>query len=141
MKKFIYEFKDHFELSIGSEKVQAENIELPAPNNVVLKYITIIDQEFNKAVLKMTSISGEQSNKEEKDDEEPSGKELFMMLSAGGANMLECFNAFQRICILQAKINGKSGMTESLFKKLSFNDTKELLGGYIANFLYSSLAS
>lgn len=137
MKKFVYEFKDHFEVAIKGEKVKAETIHLPAPSNLVLKHITVLDQEFSKSMMKISESKGEstESDKEHK----ISGQEVFMMMSAGGANLSACFEALKQICMKQGGINNEVLTTTAIFEKMSFQDTKELLGGYINLFLFSSL--
>ena len=136
METLVHSFKDHFELSIGGEKVKAESISLPSPNNYVIKQITVLDQEFSKAMMSMSEKS---SDAEPDKDAKITGKEIFMMMSAGGAKLPACFDAIKQICLKQGKINDQASVTDHIFNQMSFRDTKELLGGYVNSFLFSSL--
>lgn len=134
-----YLLKDSFEVSQSGEKVDAEKISIPAPNNLVLKDITVIDSEFNAAIMAMSkNVSGDQKQEEEK---EPSGKDLVLMLSGSKADMAKCYVALRNIMVKQGKINESISVTEHIFNKMSFQDTKLLLGEYIKDFLYSSLVA
>lgn len=136
MKEFTHTFIDHLEIAAGKEKEKAETLTLPSPSNYVIGHVTVLDQEFGKAMLKMADQAQEQ---EQKDKGEVSGKEIFMLLSAGGANLKSCFDAIKQICIKQGKINKHQKITDHIFNEMSYDDTKAVLGGYINDFLFSSL--
>lgn len=138
MSKFTHTFKGHFEIASGNEKVKAETLTLPSPSNYIIGHVTVIDQEFSKAMIKMSELSGGSESKAD-DDAKVTGKEMVMMLSSSGANMKACYDAIQKICIKQGMINGEQKVTQVIFDRMAFEDTKEILGGYINDFLFSSL--
>jgi len=137
MEKFEHEFKDHLEIAAKGEKLKAETFHLPAPSNYVIGHVTVLDQEFSKAMLKIAEQEG--AGAEEKENADVAASEIILMMSAGGSNLSACYSAMEKIIIKQGKINSEYPVNKVIFDKMSYRDTKEILGGYIKDFLYSSL--
>ena len=117
MERFTYEFKEHFEIAVGGEKQKAEKISLPCPNNAILQHITVLDQEFSKALLKISGHEQDE-NADKKDSEEMKGSDVVMLMSAGGANMKACYDAMKKIIRIQGRINGKEVVNDHILNQI-----------------------
>lgn len=134
---FIYEFRKPFKVAEKGESTEAVTISVPAPSNFVLKHVTVIDREFNKALMAM-SKNNPQTKEEPEEGESVEAKEIIILLNAYGADMEACYNALKWIIKLSGRINELVSVTDHLYNKIDYNDMKLILGGYIENFLFSS---
>jgi len=134
-----FDLKVPFTYGNKGEQKEAKFIEVHAPNNLVLEEVTIIDQELNKAFFNMLSknLSDDSSNSQA--NVELKGSDIIRLMSGCNAEMINCYEALKKILIKTSKVDSEIELTQYLYEKLDYQDTKGLLGEYIKFFLSSSL--
>lgn len=155
-----YELKAPFEYSKSGDFVEAKTITVAAPTNRVLKYVSFIEQEFEKSQIQtlanVKSALGEQafaailenrkfSDKGDPDqDQKIDGETVVKNLMSSGCDIEKCFDHLKQILISgkvekpNCVIDDIERMTEVIFEDMSTIDTKNLLGEYIINFITAS---
>jgi hypothetical protein len=167
-KLFTYEFQDELSYSKDGKEAQAETLTVYAPTNKVLNEVTIIEQEYKKAEMKMgqmqidlmgkdglenlkKEIAAEKENSAElKESKEILAKpeHIIETLYSGGADVMKCFKCLEHILTL--KLSGKpfsildesegkgEKMTSPIFEAMTPLDTKSILGQFISTFIIAS---
>lgn len=153
--EFSYEFKIPFKYHSKGELVDATLITVKAPSNKVGKFLYIIENERGKAVRylqdRQDKIDQPNTNAIVDDIVDENGAEAEIkesdvvdLLSAAGSDLGRCFDALKGILTAGnndnpvAVINNEERVTDGIFDKMSYNDTKSLLGRYILDFLSTS---
>jgi len=147
--EFTHELKFPLTYALNGESVEAKNITVKAPNNLVSSLVSIIESEMNRAVFEVSlkvnkADAPKEDEKTENETEENKINSVYMMLSAYG-DMNKCLVAFKSIMTFErggkatALVDGLTKMTSPIYDDLSLPDTKELLIKYILNFLNTSL--
>ena len=143
-----YELKEPFDIHEKGELVQAKFIEINGPSNLVLRHVSVLDAEMNKAIFKFarmekekTSSRVEESENESTEKHELSGSDILMALNGSGGDVGKCYDSLKSILKLSCFVNANVQFTGSMFDKMSYIDTKEILGEYLKFFLASSLRS
>ena len=142
-KETQYTLKQPFEYAKNGETIPAEFITIKCPSNKVLSSLSIIESQFMNAIQKAQKEANQEQVKEamqnKEQEEELDGKgALMILLSYGDINV--CYNEFKPILNKTAFVDGDIPFVSgSMWDKLSIQDTKCLLGEYIANFIMPSL--
>ena len=140
-EKLKFELKVGFDIAKGGEKEDAEYLSITAPSNKVIQHVSILDEEMFKAVMTFTNHNKSDSKNNEGQaakEETFDGSEIVMMLGAGKADLGKCFKALSQILCVTCTVNDTTPFTSYMFVKMSYIETKRLLGEYIKFFLNSS---
>lgn len=146
-----YDLKSPFRYTNKGELVEgASFVVIKAPTNKNLEDVSIIEQEYNKALLKAATMFsemqdkiGEEAKNKKADKEDPNAdaSSTVMLMQSGGADMSKCYKALQRILVSGTNEDPtcyiddvKERLTTGLFESMSPYDTKIILGLYIQNF-------
>ena len=144
-KKLNYELREKFEVALKGESVEVDSIEMSAPTNQIVDYVTILDNEFNKAIFQMSQMEVKEESRQENDVEtEISSQSILMALSGAKTDLRKCHDALKNILIKTAWVkNGETRIKfeSGMYNKMSYNDTKNLLGEYLKFFLSISLSN
>lgn len=130
-----YNFKVPFQVADSGKMIDATSISITSPTNQVCEFVSNIDTEFSNAIL---AISEKTKDKEQKNETQVSGKDFVMIMNATKCDMKKCFYSLREILKKNGKINGTILVTDSIFDKISYDDTKGMLGEYIKDFLFFS---
>ena len=137
-----YDLKDPITFTRGGESEEGKTLEITAPLNDVWKHTSKLDSEVNKAFMSFqSSFKSPNTTQDKAESKESSGDDIAQMISMGGANMDVCFPALCAILEKTCKIEGTTAFTSGMFNKMSYRDTRSLMGSYIKFFLVSSLLS
>lgn len=133
-----YELKTKFKIANKGEQKDASFLQITAPANNVINHVSVLDREFNKALLSFSKINSDLVKNNKTDNEitekDISGNELIMMLQAGGGDLKECYESLKSILLLTCFVDGQIQFTSSMFEKMDYQDTKALLGEYLKFF-------
>jgi ribosomal protein L3 len=152
VKSISHNLKFPVSVSVDGDIIEAQSVEIFAPNNKVYKEVNIIDVEFNKSrsnaiqksmdmVKDMSESKIEQLKKMQSSEKEktPEPSEIISEMIQNGADMNKCFDALKEILTKQTTkascLIDTVPMKKEHFDELSVIDTKEILGKYIINFL------
>jgi len=133
-----YELKTSFKYAKGGDNEDATFLDISSPSNKVIKHVTLIEKQLFKAINNVAKETDEQRGSK---DEKVRGEDLIMALASGDANLEKCYEAFKQILTASCSINGDDKFKVEHFERMSYADTKCLLGEYISNFLFTSLAN
>lgn len=162
IKEFTYNFRNELMYAKDGEPVKAETITVKAPRNNVLRQVSLIEQYFEQsqvnmlkafkdaigdvAFQKMLESRGvEETAKEVKGKSETS--EIMKQFYAGGANLDKCYEALRQILISgntespTAVLDSRVKITSPIFSDMTPEDTKNILGEYVINFIIASQQS
>jgi hypothetical protein len=147
-KSFKYEFINELEYDFNGDKAIAEYVEIMAPSNRLRLHTTVIECAYMSAAEsqqhKLVSAMPEEkltalmnSAKETKENEINEEKQTpfqivnNMLANLDAKKMNAVYNALEMILKDTAMIDGNTKFGSALFSKMSFEDTKNLLGEYI----------
>ncbi|UCF50252.1 MAG: hypothetical protein JSU91_01870 [Thermoplasmatales archaeon] len=138
-----YIIKDTFQIASKGEQVDATTISLKSPNGKVYKYVSRIDQEISKAIMTVSEKEFKTESQKESDSslDSLSGEELIFMLSSSGFDIEKCIDNFKWILKLTSFVNEQYQITDTIVDKISYRDIKDMMGGYIKDFLFISQVS
>ena len=148
IKEFTHELLEPFDYANtkSGEKEQVKRVTVKAPSRANKMECMALEQIFIKAGLnaqKNVQVKEQDKVDVKSEKKDMTATDIIMMLYIGDADIEKCFTIFKKIaCNVKAEcvlINGTEIMTEYLYDQLSIEDLKALFGGYLANFLVSSL--
>lgn len=143
--EFTYEFKIPFKYAYKGELIEAKKITIKSPNNIVKNFVTKIDEQrliASKNWQDKMNIIVEDKKEDTKTELQES--DIVEFIGSGGGNFNICFEALRDILKSGnenspvALLDDETKVTSPLFDNFSYIDTKNILGGYIKNFLLSS---
>lgn len=131
-----YDLKTPFEYHGNGENRTASVIILSAPSNKQRKPAAKLKQFFFQAI---NGLQGDEKADAEAKASDPKGSDIVALLMMSNVDANDVHEAFKGIitggC---AMVEGATSLTDSLYDKLSFEDTEEMLGDYLVNFLIPS---
>ena len=131
-----HELTTPFEYHGNGENKTASVIILSAPSNKQRKHAAKLKQYFFQAI---NSLQGADKAEAEENAKDPKGSDIVALLMMSDVDANDIHEAFKGIitggC---AMVEGATSLTDSLYEKLSFEDTEEMLGDYLVNFLIPS---
>lgn len=160
IKEFTYTLKTPFEYHNSGELTEAQTLTIKAPTNKVIDHVALIEQEVSKSefnlITNLKSIYGEdkfeklskdatESVKEKKEESEKvTADAILSQMFSNNADMKKCFFALKEILSSGnkekpvCKVDDTEKFTKPMWEEMTFEDTKELLGEYIVNFITAS---
>ncbi len=150
MKELITEFKydlqQSFEYSAHGEIKQASFIIVKMPTGRLKEQVSIIDQEFQKAMAYLENNFPElmkdgKDKKEESEEKEEKENIISKALAAGNSDLNKCYNALKKILTsgigdyVTCKIDDDVRFGSDNFENMSMKDINNILGRYIESFL------
>lgn len=149
IEKFTHTLKKKFDVAHSGQLMQAETITVFAPTNAINMLTSVIETQYGKAMfdamLKLSDITKDQRDQMEssQDKKESDSDGSSYMLLASHGNMEMVLTAFKKIMTTKnvAFVNDIEQVTTDIFDKISNADNRELLVGYIENFLTTSLST
>jgi len=153
-KNFTYNFVDELEYDAHGDKAIAESIEVKAPSNKIMPFVTTIEclyrkTSFDSMARLQSMLSAEklqkimelqESSEINKEEVETPSDEIVnsMMSCCEASDMVKVYNAFDMILKDSATLDDGVKFGGTLFAKMSPFDTKCILGEYIKSFFISS---
>jgi hypothetical protein len=149
---FVHDFIVPVEYACGGQMCKAIAIQVMSPMNSQLAELSVLEQEHNKALLKVGQniIAGKQGGAtppvaaaQPQSDNTPNEvvETYIQLLSANGFDMAKGYETIQSLLLADknpAMIDGKEKITQLLFDSMTPTDTRLILGKYLLNFLTSS---
>lgn len=150
--EFVYEFKIPFEYACRGEMVTAKKITIKSPNNMVKMFTSEIDKQRLMAAriwqqninTNENDIQANNTQNVDNGEQEIDNDSIIEFIGSGGGDLNACFEALRNILksgneqYPVAVLDDETKVTSPLFDKFSYIDTRNILGGYIKNFLRSS---
>ena len=141
-----YELKTPFQYSHEGELLQAQFIELKAPNYKQLNAVAPLKQAFMRAMadaMSMYDVDGEKSKKEFSEKENVGKMEarfaMTVLYSGSGDAAKALLHASELFKTGLALIDGTATLKASNLDSISGEDFEGLVGEYIVNFIQPSL--
>ncbi|MCK5292964.1 MAG: hypothetical protein KAR39_13220 [Thermoplasmata archaeon] len=135
MIDFAYDLKTPIDYHSGSENKEAVSVILSAPSNKQRRAAARLKQFFFQAINDLKTDDQQASD----DSKKPKGSEIVALLMMSNIDANDVHDAFKDIAISGcAMLDGAVSMNDSLYEKMSFEDTEEMLGEYLVNFLIPS---
>lgn len=153
LKSFKYEFIDELEYDYHGDTKIAEFIEVTAPNNKIKLYRSTIECAYGHASKEsqfrligampqglLDKYINNNNLNDAVDEAEQSTQDIVDLLTSNldEKRINSVYDALEMILRESAIIDGHTPFGSALFNKMSFTDTKNLLGEYIKNFFVTS---
>lgn len=138
METLTYTLKKPLVYASQGIEEEAKTLEITAPTNKVIKAVCRLDAQLTKALTGLLNQNFFKDSKEE-GKKELDSKDYLFLLGSGGADLDKCYDDLKVILRHTCKIDGKENMTDILFDRMEYSETKNLLGEYLKFFLGSSL--
>lgn len=142
--EFDVELQEPLTVSVAGQQVEANVVLLKAPSAKNRRPAFGMKQIVLRAIKEQQSMAStadmeKARSQAEKDDSDPTGSEIIMLVMASNENF-DLFNdQFKEIiCNGCAEISGVA-MTAHLYDKLCLDDAEKLLSEYLEHFLMKSL--
>ena len=135
MNDFAYELKTPISYHAGSDNKEAESVILSAPSNKQRRPAARLKQFFFQAIKDLKAEDQAAND----DGKKPKGSDIVALLMMSDVDANAVHDAFKDIATSGcAMLDGAVSINDSLYEKMSFEDTEEMLGEYLVNFLIPS---
>lgn len=143
MKTINIELSEPIKYTGEKGELEANFIEVDAPNGEIAHLIGILKSEIGQATRKSLEglDFGEQEQADDGDSEsspEEIGSSAFSMLTMGGADMEKVIVTFKEVFRHSARAGGEKTMTLPMINRMSYPDIEKSLKMYIGNFMKAS---
>ncbi len=129
-----YELKNSFKYGLKGVDTEAEFIEVSAPTGTIESDLLVIDKALAKVSKEASDNVTEDTKKD--DDVEMEAKQFYFAIAQSDVNLEKIFKSFRKILSKTALIDNEVPLSDNLYNKMDFNETKNLLGWYIKHFLF-----
>lgn len=135
MIDFAYDLKATINYHASGENKEATAVILSAPSNKQRRAAARLKQFFFQAIKDLKSE--DQSTGD--DGKKPKGSDIVALLMMSDVDIDDVHESFKDILTTGcAMIDGATSLTSLHYESLSYEDTEEMLGEYLVNFLIPS---
>jgi len=140
INEFIYKLETPVSYHGKGNEEQAYELILKAPSNKQRRECAQLRQGFFKALNDLQSSGSKEQS--EGGSQDIGGKEVLTMILMSGVDYVEYVETFRDLALNDIVwINEQQRVTSPIFDNMSENDTQNMMGEYIANFLIGSWMS
>jgi len=125
-----------FQVGKGGDFIDAEIIKITEPVYRDIHKANILQQQF---LITLNKNKNETKANNDVGIDDIKGKDLYMALAMGGANLELCINTLKELLKTSAFVNGDIKITETILTQISIQDFNLILGEYLKSFLLGDL--